>query len=633
MSTQAHNNNSYGVDYLKKLGATRVVLARELSLDEIKKINVDIEKEVFVHGALCVSYSGCCLFSSMNGGRSGNRGECVGSCRLPYQLCKNGKVVKTDGDYLLSTKSLCTIDKVPELIESGITSFKIEGRMKSPEYVGYVTRLYRNKIDDYYNQKKCLVRDDEIDNLKKLYNRELTHGYLFNESGNALMNIKTSNHIGVRLGKVIEVDKKKIKIKLYDDLNQEDGIRFDNDSGMIVNKLYNSKGLLVNSLKKGDIAVVDNKVSISKASYVRKTIDSVLNKDLNILPKKKIDISILCIAKIGKPLKIVISDFFHTLKCTGNVIEAAKNSPMEEERIKVQLEKLGNTMFESIDTRIEMDENIFISIKELNDLRRSLIDELIERRENYRNKEYIRNDYPLIKTDLGKQKLNINALVRNEEQLKACINNKVNYIYTDSYALYNKYKDKHSVFYKTSRVANKFIDLEGENILATEIGAVEKYSKNNKVVSDYFLNVANINSVNLLRDSKVNLVSLSVENSLDTIREIALVNNNVEVIVYGRVELMVTKYCPLKMLVNNDENKCAICNTKDKYSFKDQYGNLYPIVSEKHFMHLMHYKNINLIKSISDLKNFGVYNFRLELFDENVSDINSLIKEIRNEYE
>jgi len=633
MSTQAHNNNSYGVEYLKKLGATRVVLARELSLEEIKKIDVYIEKEVFVHGALCVSYSGCCLFSSMNGGRSGNRGECVGSCRLPYKLCKNDKVIKTDGDYLLSTKSLCTIDKVPELIENGITSFKIEGRMKSPEYVGYVTRIYRNKIDEYYDKKKISVRDDEIDNLKKLYNRELTHGYLFNESGKALMNIKTSNHIGVRLGKVIEIDKKKIKIKLYDDLNQEDGIRFDNDAGMIVNKLYNSKGLLVNSLKKGDIALVDNKVSITNANYVRKTIDNVLNKDLKILPKKKIGISILCIAKIGSPLKIVISDFFHTLKCTGSVVEVAKNSPIELDRIKIQLEKLGNTMFNSVDTRIEMDDNIFISIKEINDLRRQLIDELIEKRKNYRNKEYIKNDYPFIKSDLSKQKLNINVLVRNEEQLKTCISNKVNYIYTDNYSLYKKYKDKASIFYKTSRVSNNFIDLKDGNVLATEIGAIYKYSNNNKVVSDYFLNVANVNSVNLLRDSKVKLVCLSVENSFDTIREIALVNNNVEVIVYGRVELMVTKYCPLKMLINNDESKCSICNTKDKYSFKDQYGNLYPIVSEKHFMHLMHYKNINLIKSISELKNFGVYNFRLELFDENASDINRLIKEVRNEYE
>ena len=128
-STQCHNHNNDSIEFLKKLGVSRVVLAREMSLDEIKKINIDIEKEMFIHGALCVSYSGCCLFSSMNGGRSGNRGECVGSCRLPYKLYKNGNEVETDGKYLLSTKSLCTIDKIDELIESGVTSFKIEGTM------------------------------------------------------------------------------------------------------------------------------------------------------------------------------------------------------------------------------------------------------------------------------------------------------------------------------------------------------------------------------------------------------------------------------------------------------------------------------------------------------------------------
>lgn len=634
VSTQAHNNNSYGVSLLKNMGAARVVLARELSLDEIRKIDVDIEKEVFVHGALCVSYSGCCLFSSMNGGRSGNRGECVGSCRLPYKLYKNNELIKTDGDYLLSTKSLCTLDKIGELIESGITSFKIEGRMKSPEYVGYITRLYRKKIDEYYESKNVSVDDIEITNLKKLYNRELTHGYLFKEQGKKLMNIKTSNHIGIKLGKVLEVDKKKIKILLEEDLNQEDGIRFDNDSGMIVNKLYNSKGLLVNSLKKGEIAIVDNKVSLSSAKNVRKTIDSLLNKELSILPVKKIPVSTFCIAKIGEPLKIIITDSFNTIKKVGNVVEMATTSPTSYERIKVQLEKLGNTPFESINTSIEMDSNVFISIKELNDLRRNAVWELVSVRENYRKRPYIRNDNILYKSDVvSDSKLNINVLVRTEEQLKASLENGVNNIYVDDYSLYKKYEDNSKVFYKTSRVSNNFVELNGRNVLATELGAIEKYSNNNYVVSDYFLNVANSNSVSLLREKNVKLVTLSPENSVDTIKKIASFNNNVEVIVYGRIELMVTKYCPLKMLVNKDGDKCSVCIGKDKYSLKDQYGNFYPIVNEKHFMHLMHYKNIDLINSIDSLKASGIVNYRVELFDESSKEVVKLIKEIRDKYE
>ena len=131
-STQTHNHNSEGIKLLKDLGVKRVVLARELSLDEIKNIDVDIEKEVFIHGALCVCYSGCCLFSAMNTNRSGNRGECIASCRLPYELYKNDEKIKTDGNYLLSMKELNTSKYLKDILDSDIISLKIEGRMKSP---------------------------------------------------------------------------------------------------------------------------------------------------------------------------------------------------------------------------------------------------------------------------------------------------------------------------------------------------------------------------------------------------------------------------------------------------------------------------------------------------------------------
>lgn len=145
-SVQCHNHNEEGIRLLKELGCSRVVMAREMSLDQIKNINVNIEKEVFVYGALCVCYSGECLFSSLNGGRSGNRGECVGSCRLPYKLIKNDKCVFLDDKYLLSTRDLNTLSNLRDILDSGIESLKIEGRMKSPYYVGYVTRVYRMPV-------------------------------------------------------------------------------------------------------------------------------------------------------------------------------------------------------------------------------------------------------------------------------------------------------------------------------------------------------------------------------------------------------------------------------------------------------------------------------------------------------
>ena len=174
-STQCHNHNNEGIKLLKELGVTRIVLDREMSLEEIENIDVDIEKEVFIHGALCNCYSGCCLFSFMNGGRSGNRGECTQVCRLPFKLIKNGEYVNNESKYLLSTKELNTINNFNKLLDSDIISFKIEGRMKSPSYVGYVTRIYRKLIDSYSNR----ISSEEEDNLKILFNREFTNGYLF----------------------------------------------------------------------------------------------------------------------------------------------------------------------------------------------------------------------------------------------------------------------------------------------------------------------------------------------------------------------------------------------------------------------------------------------------------------------
>ena len=331
-STQLHNNNESQVKLLEKLGVKRVVFARELSIDEINKIDTSIEKEVFIHGALCICYSGCCLFSSFTSNRSGNRGECVASCRLPYKLLENDKEIETDGKYLLSTKELNTIDYIDRLLDSNIDSLKIEGRMKSPEYVGFITSMYRKAIDSYYSGNKYTISKEDFYKMMVLYNREYTKGHLFGDSGKDLMNIKTSNHQGIHLGKVIEVDNKKIKILLDEDLNQEDGIRFlSEEKGMIVNKLYNTNDLLVNSVKKGDIAVIDNKIGLSKKTIVNKTIDKLLMNELSILKERKIKINMKVTALIDRPLEIYLSDGINIVNISGDIVTKAINRPLSKE--------------------------------------------------------------------------------------------------------------------------------------------------------------------------------------------------------------------------------------------------------------------------------------------------------------
>lgn len=633
-STQCHNHNNDSIEFLKKLGVSRVVLAREMSLDEIKKINIDIEKEMFIHGALCVSYSGCCLFSSMNGGRSGNRGECVGSCRLPYKLYKNGNEVETDGKYLLSTKSLCTIDKIDELIESGVTSFKIEGRMKSPEYVGYVTRLYRQKIDNYYSGNNINVTLNEKNNLKKLYNREFTLGYLFEKKNKEIMNIKTSNHIGTFLGKVIYVDKKIIKILLEDDLYQEDGIRFDNNRGMIINKLYDANKKLVSVVPAKSVAIIDNKINLLKGKMVRKTIDSNLIKKIRKICEKKIKVTMNLVAKIGLPLELTIFDGINKIVEYGDIVNPAINSPITDDRIEEQIIKLGNTPFECHEVILEKDNNIFISIKSLNELRRSAINKLIEKREYYAPAAFKKKNYLLDERKIQHNDsiLKINVLVRNEEQLKIVLKEKINNIYVDSLELYNKYKKIKNIFYRTERTENKYRNFKGNNILATEVGAINKYAHNNNVVSDYFLNIINNSSLNCLIKKGVKLVTLSVESSFDNLMHFNKNLDKLEIIIYGRIELMVTKYCPINMIENDDDKIRTKCISKNKYCLKDQYGNMYPIISKNNTTSIMHYKNIDLISDIKQYKALGINNFRIELFDEKEKDILNIIEKVRKNY-
>ncbi len=629
-STQCHNHNLEGIKIFENMGVKRVVLDREMSLEEIKRLNTNLEKEVFVHGALCVSYSGCCLFSSLNGGRSGNRGECVASCRKQYELYKNDQKLRTDGDYLLSTRELNTLGRVKELIEAGISSFKIEGRMKSAEYVGYVTKLYRMMIDKYYNHEDMTLSETDLKDLKKLYNRGFTEGYLFGKSGRELMNIKSPNHIGIPLGNVLEYDSKYIKIKLIEDIKQEDGIRLPNGEGMIVNRLYNDKLLLVNSLEKGQIAIVDNNINLKEKGVVLKTIDKLLIDDLKkYIPKKMpIDISITC--RQNQPIKLEVTDYENTIGKSYSLVQEAKSSPTFRERIVEQVSKLGNTPFVVNRVVVDIDDNIFVPIKDLNELRRMVIEELISTRENKGPTIVIKEEDKQEKITKD-ETLRINALVRNEQQLLTCLANDISLIYTDDRELYKKYRERTNIYLRLPRVLLQHPDLQKERLVVTEIGSVLKYSANNEVIADYTLNVTNDNSVRLLEKNNIKMVTLSPEITPERLGNINFQKDNVEYIVYGTMELMIMKYCPVKMLDNNDQNNCNLCSLGNHYYLKDKNDNIYPILNTKHYTHIMHKEPLDNIAMIKECRRRGISNFRIELFDETEEEIEYIIKKIKKE--
>lgn len=261
-STQMSVHNLEGAIELEKLGFKRVVLARELAINEIEYIcnNSNIETEVFIHGALCISYSGQCLFSSLVGGRSGNRGKCAGPCRLPYELIsenkKTKKVQSLNKGYLLSTKDLCGLSFIPRLIDIGVTSFKIEGRMKTPEYVATVTRIYRKYIDLALSNKEYIIDENDIKDLMQVFNRGgFSTGHLYEKENKQLVFQEKPNNMGLYIGNISHYNKNKglITIQTLEPLTIGDTVSTEKE-----NTIYTISELM--SKDKNIVSTLPNKV-------------------------------------------------------------------------------------------------------------------------------------------------------------------------------------------------------------------------------------------------------------------------------------------------------------------------------------------------------------------------------------
>lgn len=611
-STQANTSSKETAELFYKLGVKRVVFSREMTLEEINSIDVPIEKEVFVHGALCISYSGCCLMSSMLGTRSGNRGECAGSCRLPYSLEKNNQLISAN-KYLLSTKELNASPQIKQLLNSNINSFKIEGRMKRPEYVGFITRYYRRLIDGTSSKEEL---DKLTDDLKTLFNREFTTGNLFSTSAKELMNQKTPNHIGLEIGKVVEINPTKIKIKLNKPLNQQDGIRFlKSNKGFIVNYLYDEKDNLINNAT--DICYVDNKINLKEKDIVCKTIDYKLNQELNILPTRKIPISFYVKAKLFEPLEITIDDNINKITLKGSNIEKSINAPITKDRIKQQLEKLGNTPFSCQNIMIEADDEIFISIKELNNIRRNLTEKLISIRTNTEKKIVKKEVFFAPEVIEPKQK--ITATVMTEEQLKTCLKLKFDRIYIENEELYEKYKEYEQVYYKIprcSRMPSKYIK---EKVLISDYFDIREKVQ---AISDYPLNITNIYSIYYLQKLNIKTVTLSVElsdyeitNMLKLYKEKFKYKPSVEVLIYGRVENMIIK-----------GNILDLVESETNYRLTDFKKRKFPVYYDGTNTHVMNYLNQ---KTTDENILTEPINLKFNFYDEKSLEIINIVKQFQ----
>lgn len=604
-STQANNSSLDTIKMFYEMGVKRVVVSRELTLEEIKQINFPIEIETFIHGALCICYSGNCLMSSMIGTRSGNRGECAGSCRLKYALKDNDKT--SPYEYLLSTKELNTSTKFSSLLNSNITSFKIEGRMKSAEYVGFITKFYRNIIDN-----KNINLKEETEKLKVLFNRKFTEGNLFKTDN--LMNTKSPNHIGIEIGKVLEVTNKYIKIKLTKELNQEDGIRFnESNSGMIVNFLYDKNMKLTNSVKANDIAYIDNKVDLKRKDTIYKTIDKKLVDSLKKYDLKKIPVKYKVIAKCGSNLSIKISDGENEIIKEGSPVEKSKTSPITKERIEIQLKKLGNTPFITNNINIEMDNDIFISIGEINEIRRYLTNSLIDIRSNYK-KNVIEEKVDFKNIEVKKESGMV-ATCYKETQLLKCLSMGFIRIYVKDINLYEKYKNHKEVYYYVERntfnISNNLVE---KNLVSEYL-----IPKKDNLIGNYFLNIYNSYSAYYLLEKGFKNICLSVE--LDSNEQIEIIKAlkdkfkidiNPEILVYGRCENMIIK-----------GNILNITNDKYRYSLLDLRKREFKVYFENNKTYILDSKTQSVnIKSPSVIKRFDFY-------DEDDKTIEKIVNELK----
>ena len=596
ISTQMHVHNLEGVKFFEKLGARRVVLARETDIDNIEKIrkNTDIEIEVFVHGALCISYSGQCLMSSLIGGRSGNRGACAGCCRLPYDIISNDKIINSD-KYPLSTKDLMTLNHISDLIKAGIDSLKIEGRMKRPEYVYQVVSLYRKAIDSYIKTGRSNITKNDIKEMKKLFNRDFTNGYLFKETN--IINGKRPNHQGIEIGKVVDYKNGHAFIKLKEKICIQDGIRIigKQDKGLTINKMYINK-TSVKEAKQND--VINFKIEyVSPKSIVIKTTDynqiEEINK--NILSKKR---KIIIQGKIILKNKAILelTDGKNKVIVEENIVERAKNNPISKNQIEKQIDRVKNTPFKLEKLEVIMDNNIFVNVKKLNELRRKTIEQLEQKRQ-YQIK-YIKEKYD-IKVPNFTKKQEQSYLISNIDQYNKL--KKYDYLYVDNRELFDKIKDK-NVYLKLPRVINNYQE-NNDRLLVGEIGSLHKY---NNIDTDFSFNIVNSYAVAFLHSLGVNKITLSHELTVEQIKE--MIDNyhnrynkhpNLEVITECYEEVMISKF-----------------NILDYYNIKegklrDRLNNLYDIKIKNDLMHIYNYKKKKLNKQ--EYYNIGINVTRINL--------------------
>ena len=564
-STQMTITNVSGAKFLESLGVERVVTAREMTLPEIAEIakETTLEIESFVHGALCYCYSGQCLYSSLIGGRSGNRGQCAQPCRLPYKV--NGKT-----SYVMSLKDMCALELIPDLIEAGIYSFKIEGRMKKPEYVAAVTSIYRKYVDLYLEKGRAgfHVTKEDKEILMDLYNRGGFHsGYYKTWNGKEMLSLKRPNHAGVPAVQVLKQQGKEVKIKALVDLHKGDILELPDQENYTLGKVVEagtttsvsvkckkplSKGMIWNRTRNEEL------LCMLREQIVERKVQEKINGQL--------------ILSSGNRAKLELNYGGIHVCLEGEEVQEALNQPMESGRIEKQMRKTGNTGFVFDHLDIELEGNVFVPMQALNELRRQGIEKL----ETAILAQYRRSDVSLRKEKnvpeqlKEKQAAGLYVYVEQREQLETALKcSSVVRIYVDCNILRNAWKnpelqdmvkrtkDAGKEFYfampyifrkeTKSQYENFFADMQFDGVLIRNYESfafVKEKAPDLQVVMDCNMYEFNREAKRFWKEQNVQGLTAPLELNYRELQELGI--QDCELIVYGYLQMMVSAQCVRK---------------------------------------------------------------------------------------
>ena len=660
-STQMTITGALGAQFVESQGITRVVPARELSLEEIRRIRqeTDLEIECFVHGALCYCYSGQCLLSSMIGGRSGNRGQCAQPCRLPYTFNEKKK-------YFLSPKDICTLEIIPDLIEAGIDSFKIEGRMKKPEYVAGVTSLYRKYTDMYLNtgREGFSVLPEDRQMLMDLYNRGgSSTGYFQTRNGKEMMSLDRPNHAGVPAVKVQYQKGREVHARTVTDLNAGDVLEITGGKNNYT---------LGKAVKKGE------SITFLVQKQIRLTKGMLLNRIRNESLLQHIDTDIIgkklqrpaagsFTAKIGSPAVLLVSSGKASFQAaTDEPVQAAQSRPMDKERICSQLRKTGNSEFHFRELTVEMDENIFIPVQQLNLLRRSALEGLKEKLLS----GYLRkSEFPLsesgsetsrsgsesrvpslsiyaesvdqlsaaascipelrpfpariyLGTDIQSELMNENGKEQVSKILSLFRKNKAEIVIAMPHILRSTEREV------TETLLNASDALSPDGILirnCEELQLLKERGFDKKIILDHNLYVFNRYAKKFWHNLGISEFTAPLELNADELSRLCL--NDCEIEIYGRAPVMVSAQCLFKT-----SGKCT--KRSEISSFKDRYSSIFPVRAYCDFCYNVIYNDrpTCLADDMKEIRRLNPALLRIRFSTETPDEVKEILATVPNHF-